>query len=405
MDVPLLPPQWEFLKAKQFETMYTGAFGAGKSRALCYKLIMHAAIPGNFVGLCRKKHTSLRQTTLRTLLMSEGGLPPCLPLGSYSYNKSEQLIKLHGGGEIFTFGFDDWRKVGSLNFGAVGVDEATELDEEEYNMLLGRIRNPADPNRQIFLATNPDSPGHFLYKRFLEKRHPRRKVIHTTTLDNWYLPKDYVETLLTLEGAALQRYVYGKWVAFEGAVYPMFTDEHVVDMPLGAEFFIGIDWGFSQPLGLLLICHLGDGRLHVVDEIYQKGLVPARITEIVSALCAKHDVYLVSCDPSEPAMIEMLNQAEIPADGADNDVMAGIRLVQEHFSKGLLTISPGCEHLRKELQSYQWQDGKDKPIKAFDHLVDSLRYAIMGWTDGIITTEKKSFGRSPSWHPPQGEDW
>jgi len=383
IDIVLLPAQAEFIQAKEPEVLYSGAFGAGKSRGGCYKLLTHAIIPGNFVGLCRKKHTTLRQTTLRTLLKPEGNLPPVLPEGTYTHNRSEQVIHLHGGGDIYHFGFDEETRLGSLNFGACFVDEAIELDREEYEMLLGRIRNVADPNRQLFMATNPGSPGHFLYRRFALGGRPKRgrRVIHTTSLDNVYLPKDYLKSLKTLSGTAYDRYVLGKWVAYEGAVYPMFSARQHVRAYKGPwdEAILSVDWGFTHPFVLLVMVRIAADTIYVAEEIVERGLTSGRMTRYASGMLDRYPVYGVACDPSEPAMIAAYQEAGVPADRADNDVMMGIRAVQERLVGGKLLISPNCPNLIKGLQTYQWKKDLDEPVKVADDEVDALRYGVTWW--------------------------
>lgn len=348
------------------------------------KLLPHAMIPNNLVGLCRKKHTTMRQTTLRTLLKTESGCDPVLPEGTYTHNKSEQLIQLNGGGDIYHFGFDDELKLGSLNFGAIGVDEGIELTKDEYEMLLGRLRNTADPCRQIFIATNPGNPGHFLHDRFYKNKHRSRRVINTTSLDNFFLPKDYIESLQTLEGTAFDRFVMGKWVTYEGAVYPQFTQDHVVEYKGKVhEAIICIDWGFTNPFAAIVFVRMGADTIYAIEEVYQTGLTEEQTKSIVLGLMQRYPVYYVVADPSEPKAIEAFRQAGIPIGGADNDVMGGIRAVQNRLASGTLLINPSCTALIREIQSYSWQDGKDQPVKILDHAIDALRYGVLYWQSAM----------------------
>ena len=148
MDIKVewTPKQSRFLLSDKREVLYSGAYGAGKTRALCYKILIHAIKPGNLVGMCRKTFASMKQTTLRTLLYPDGQLPPVLPAGTYHHRLQDHLIEISGGGSIYYFGLDDPLKAGSLNLGACGIDEAVEIDEADYLMLIGRLRNKADDN-------------------------------------------------------------------------------------------------------------------------------------------------------------------------------------------------------------------------------------------------------------------
>ena len=52
--------------------------------------------------------------------------------------------------------------------------------------------------------------------------------------------------------------------------------------------------------------------------------------------------------------------------------MTGIHKIKTRFSNQSLIISPDCEYMVKELESYCWDKNKDKPVKQFDHLIDPL---------------------------------
>jgi hypothetical protein len=93
--------------------------------------------------------------------------------GSYDHNKSDKVIKIHGGGEIVYFGLDEpagqpaARKIGSLSLTGCAVDEAEELSESDWTALRGRVSVdvPGLP-QQLYGATNPGPPSHHLARRF-----------------------------------------------------------------------------------------------------------------------------------------------------------------------------------------------------------------------------------------------
>jgi len=396
-QIQLLPKQWQFYRANEFEVMYSGAFGAGKSRALCYKLLQHALIPGNFVALVRKTFTSLRHSTLRTLLKEESGLPPVLPEGTYTHNESKHSIQIHGGGEIFYFGLDKAQKYGSLNFGAVAVDEVVELSEDEYNMLAGRCRNTIDPNRQIFSATNPGSHLHFLYPRFFAASNNNRRVIQTTSLDNTFLPPDYTDFLQSLTGQTRSRYVEGRWGAFEGLIYEMFDPAtHLVARPPEQmqRWYLGCDAGYTHPAVTVLAGVDGDGRIHVYRVwSKRKALQDEHVAETVS-LWKSQRCSGCCVDPSAAGLRAALELRGVKCIDTDNDVFNGIRAVQAALNvagdrKPRLTFEPhpSLDPLIMELGSYRWAKSKgenakekDAPVKEFDDCLDATRYIVYSLT-------------------------
>ena len=380
LEIRLLPKQMEFLNANEREVLFSGAFGAGKSQALCHKLLQHARIPGNFVGLCRKERKSLTVTTLRTLI--EEILDPLrAELGAkvYEHQLSKSMISIEGGGRIYYFGFDKDIKMGSLSFGAVAIDEATEIEEREYTMLLGRLRAPQDPNPQLFAACNPSAPSHYLHKRFFEERSESRRVICTKSGDNVFLPEAYQDILGSFAGQARARYVEGQWVAFEGLVYDRW--DRGVFVRDREDYFAwtvcGVDDGFTNPFAVSVWGIDGDGRMHLVREIYQSKLLPAAKVEMLSQVGA--DLYVV--DPSAASLIADMQAAGMNVEPGDNDVRGGILCTQDLFTipgDGIprFTVSPECPAFVREVEAYSWKEGQDKPEPVMDHLMDGWRYLV-----------------------------
>jgi len=380
--VKLLPKQRAFVRAKAFEVMLSGAFGAGKSRGVCYKLLTHAMIPGNFVGLCRKTFADLKKTTLRTLLEPESDLPPVLPRGTYTHNKGDHLIRLNSGGTILYFGFDQELSLGSLNFGAIGIDEGIELTPGEYTMLLGRARNTADPWNQVWTATNPGPPTHFLHERFYNPNGADTVLIETNALENPYLPERYIRLLKSFSGTDYERYVLGKWTAYEGLVYRMDRAVHVVHKEgPWKRILLGVDEGYSNPAVILCIGFDGDMRGHVFREFYKAGIGPKEFVAILKEIAQDVGYERVYIDPSAAGLIADCRTAGLRVAAGDNAVKSGIRTVQDAFAvagDGLprLTIEPSCRHTISEHEGYCWKKGKDEPVKERDHTCDALRYPL-----------------------------
>jgi len=393
LQVEMLPKQIDLMNARQFEVLFSGAFRAGKTRAGCYKLLQWASVPGSFVGLCRKTYTSLKHTTLRTLLKPDGPLPAVLPPGAYKHNKTDHVISIKGGGEILYFGFDHPERMGSLGFDAVLIDEGIELDEDEYTMLLGRCSGQALGYRQIVTVTNPGSPGHFLHGRFYETPDETQRLIETNSLENFFLPRQYIEQLQKLTGTDYERYVLGKWTAYEGLVYRDFSRAvHVCERPgPWQRVIIGVDEGFTHPGVALVVGIDGDGRGHVMREFYQTQVLPADFVARVKAMAGDCEPKLERAyiPPEAAGMIADLKRQSVPAMKAKNAVMDGIRYVTNALmirgdGRPGLTIGPACVDTIREFEAYCWRKGKDEPVKEDDHAMDALRYALFSMRRGKL---------------------
>ena len=171
------PEHRRFFESRAPELIASGWMGAGKSRVLCQKAWNVARMyPGVTVALFRKTAASIPATTGRTFERD---------VVDHRYiakrNRSESWWELTNGSRIYFLGLDPDpltgvpSKVGSLDLGWAGVDEAVELSEGDWIMLLGRLRDPRIPWHQLAAATNPGPPKHWLRLRMLGA--PEREFI------------------------------------------------------------------------------------------------------------------------------------------------------------------------------------------------------------------------------------
>lgn len=390
----LMPKQYDFVfDDEHWELLYSGAFGAGKSRALCCRALRLAQYPGARVGLTRKTLSDLKASTLITLLEADGELPPVLPPGSYVYKRAESRILLKNGGEIVCFGCDNPAKVGSRPLSDVLIDEGIELAKDEYDMLLGRRRGKytrpdgTENTRSIAIATNPGSPTHFLHDRFFDNPHPKRLLITTHTSENYHLPGDYVESLDELTGSARQRYFLGEWVAYEGAIYWMFnTSVHITRKDEEYDYYVaGVDQGFQNP-NIIRVhgCKHGWLGSHVVHEFYRSNVVSPEFVKVCQEIANRYAPITFIIDGSAADLIQQILEVGLHARRQPvTDVLQGIRYVQAALTYSDkqapdLTMDPSCKAGNREYAAYRWKEGgaKEEPIKELDHALDADRYAV-----------------------------
>jgi PBSX family phage terminase large subunit len=384
--------------------MLSGAVAAGKSFLGCWKgFLLNLKYPGNRGLICRKEASSLKGSTIKTLL--EKVIPPSMIIG---YNRQEGVLTHKTGipginSSIVFCGLDKRAdqtyptKIGSTEYGWIFVDEGTELQAGDWQMLMTRIRysiptfkkeqNDIIP-KQLFTATNPDGPHHFLYKFFFESKDKDREVILTTPYDNPYLPKDYIKSLeQSLTGITKERLLFGKWVQAEGIIYKSFDfNKHICDksalLPIKdyKALYFGADSNFPLPRGAVLAGIRGDGTIDIIDEYYQEN---AHVEDMIKWLVdwqKQRDWTVYGFhDPSDPLAIDKLNRTQgISVDKADNKIIPGISEVSRYFDNNLIRINKTCTNLIKELQSYRWKNKGEgeAPLKENDHLCDSLRYLL-----------------------------
>lgn len=326
------------------------------------------------------------------------------------------------GKQIFIIGADDERaeaKIRGATFLGAYVDECSILPESVFKMLISRC---AMNNAKIFATTNPDSPFHWLYKDFLHGN-PDVKSWHFTLEDNPELSKDEREFLRRqYKGLWYQRFIEGRWVQAEGAIYDTFDDEiHCIDFsPPVAEYYIAAcDYGTTNPCCFLSIgVNMNkypniwvDSEYYYDSKVHQRQKTDAEYAEDLKKFTKDRYFKAIYIDPSAASFKQELSKQGIYGLlDANNEVIDGIRFVNKLLNNGQLKISRSCRHLIEEMKGYVWDSkaslkGVERPLKERDHAVDALRYALFTHffnksMDGLKPSDidrwhRESYGHGP----------
>lgn len=386
-----LPTQGEFHAYEGKYAMLAGGWGTGKTKALVLEMAKDIAIPNNYILLGRKDLQDLESTTLKEFYDVYGK-------AVYSTNQKKRIVSFSNGTEIYYTNLDSSRdcmnSVASLNLGAVYVDQCEEISEEMFLTLTkGRLRR--ENTRRVFRGgMNPN--GHdWIWDRFHNKRLPNYKLFIASTLENIYLPPDYVEELLSMPPNWVKRYVYCSFDDFEGLAYNCYV-EQLHRRPLytpgaGEAKFIVVDYGLTNPTCVLFASVDYDGVVRIYDEYYQTDKLISEISAEIKERCPEYNFATLLIDPStkgrekdgRSVWDEFLDNG-LFFEPALNEVSAGINRVNEYFKNNLLFISDNCTNTLWEIGNYRMQDIKpgsmrnnpEKPIKKDDHAMDCLRYLI-----------------------------
>ena len=91
---------------------------------------------------------------------------------------------------------DDVEKLKSIfDLTMIWIEEASELEEGDFNQLDIRLRTDFPYYLQMIITFNPISITHWLKKRFFDKPDKRATVHESTYKDNRFLTKEAIETL------------------------------------------------------------------------------------------------------------------------------------------------------------------------------------------------------------------
>lgn len=378
----------ELFKHHESEVIVAGPAGTGKTYGCLWRLHLAALkYPGMRGIMLRKVQEDLTASALVTYqerVLGAGNFG-VRPFGGSKIKPAG--FQYPNGAELLIGGLDKAEKVMSREYDLIYVNEATELNQEDWELLTTRARWGVMPYQQTFGDCNPQGPNHWLYQRHLDGTTSMLTSIHEdnpTLYDGttWTVKGlAYLAKLDKLSGHTRQRLRHGLWVAAEGAVYPEFTRAtHVkcVDCE-GWAAALGLDLGASHPNALLTMRFSGE-RAHIERELYRTEM---SATEIIDATADEyHDVgaEFVVVDPSSKDIRLDLQKRGLRVRNGQNAITVGIKRVSALLP--FLTVDPSCINTISEFESYRYPDRgtRDVPIDAFNHAMDVVRYLAMELT-------------------------
>lgn len=383
------PHQGQFVRSKKRYILNSGGVGSGKTYSIVIKtLVLCIENPGIFILIGAQTYPLLRDTTLREFLNI------CPQAILKSFNKTQNHFTLMNGSEIIFRSFDDPNKLKSLNLGACGIEEMTDIHEDIFKMLRTRMRQDGMPGC-IYGATNPGTFGNWVYKNFIESPIDNSEVIYSISADNIYLPKEYLQDLETMKKSNpeyYERMVMGKWGMLEGVIYNFPVKQRLKELPekkLIHRWTAGLDFGYTHPTAMVIVGER-DKVKYVYDEVYRHKMTSADIIDIVKQKMEQYNLEIIYCDGSRPEIIEDLQRAGIPAVVAIKDVFDGIMYVKGEIGNERLFVSQGCKYVLREFDSYIWDAKntiKEVPLKINDDCMDALRYDLYSESKSYVGIE------------------
>lgn len=190
-----------------------GGGGSGKSIFAGRKILERVTTePGHRWLVCRKVGKTIRDSCFAQL---RGQIAEHYPDAGARVNKGDMWIGFPNGSEILFAGLDDVEKLKSIyNITGIWIEEASELQEGDFNQLDIRLRTDFRYYLQMILTFNPISINHWLKKRFWDQRDPRARVHESTYRDNRFLTREAVDTLLGFQETDpyyYMVYALGQW--------------------------------------------------------------------------------------------------------------------------------------------------------------------------------------------------
>ena len=293
------------------------------------------------------------------------------------------------GRKIYLEGANDARaesKIRGMTLQGAYCDELTLYGEDFFTMMLSRL---SESNAKLFATTNPDTPMHWLNKKYIERRHELNMLLMTFLIDdNTFLDTKYVEELKKeYVGVFYDRFIKGEWIVAEGLVYDFFQSKKdtiikTIDMNDYNEFYVSIDYGTINPCSMGLWGVNGEGAARIRESYFDSRKEGRQRTDeehyqALVELVRDFPITRVIVDPSAASFIECIRRhGDFRVKPAINSVIDGIRITSSLLNSGMIRIDPSCKDCIREFGLYRWDEKKtsDTVLKENDHAMDEVRY-------------------------------
>lgn len=412
-------PQTEALTRTEFEILYGGARGGGKTDAGIAWLLRYINNPLYRALIIRKNADDLSDWIARAKRMYQDtfaefiGKPAEIRFPSGATFKTGHLKDE-----------DAYTKYQGHEYQRMLIEELNQIPfEESYLKLISSCRSviPEIPP-QVFATTNPGGIGHnWIKARFVDgtlwgspqtdsKTHRSRIFIPAKITDNPTLMQvdpAYIQFLEGLPPMLKKAWRDGSWDIVAGQVFTEWSFEtHVVEpfkIPKDWNKWIAMDWGVNKPFAVGWYAQDSDGRTYLYRELYMNGLgfeqkfgvalTPQRLAKVIINITrdAEENYLLCIADPSmwnDPtggeSIAETMLREGLKLMPADNDRINGLARYRQALSiapdsKPWYQVFSSCVDTIRTIPvlPYDLRKVEDVDTDVEDHCYDRDRYFFM----------------------------
>jgi len=404
--------QQEFLGRTEFEVLFGGAAGPGKSSALLMAALEHVDTPGYAALLLRRTYADL---ALPGAIMDRA--ESWLQGSGANWNGTDKKWTFPSGA-VLQFGYledeKDKYRYQSAEFQFVGFDELTQFSETQYKYMLSRVRRTRDSSipLRVRSASNPGGVGHdWVFKRFVD---PKSRDVDAVFIparmgDNPHLDvEEYRRALSKLDSATRRQLEEGAWIRdTQGLIYKYDDARNGADSPPSGywEYVLGIDLGASEskPTTAFTVWAYSYTKPHeiwTIESSKHAAMIPSTVAERIQEYQSQYDTAHMVCDAGAlgkgyvEEFRQRYNLAVEPARKADK--LGYRKLMNGDFERGVIrVVRATCESLIEEWNTVSWDEkGLDAEKGAVTHESDAALYA---WREA-----RHWLAQVPDVVPPQG---
>lgn len=383
--------------------VFYGGRGSGKTQFVFDKLVLKGLKERRNILLMRKTTANCKPSVWKELKASVERFK----LTKYfKFYESDYSAVCELTGTTFKCqGLDNPEKIkGFSEISDVLLEEGTDFSLADFELIDGTVRSVRYKlPLQLYILFNPISKANWVYKRFgfdTGITPPNTFIQKTTYLDNPYLSADYLARMEDMKRTNPNRWkieALGDFVTLDRLVFENWKSEGFDIADIKGQLLCGLDFGFQVDVSAFVASILDEDnkRIYIFKEWGDTGKTNADLVNIITSLGFAKSVIIA--DSAEPKSIVEIKRGGIikikPAVKGPDSVMYGLQKLMNYE----IIVHPSCTEIITEFENYSWQKDKatgeyiNKPIDAFNHYIDALRYSLQCAQTKLKTLDKNLF--------------
>jgi PBSX family phage terminase large subunit len=380
------------IKSGAKHVLLFGGSRSGKTTVLVMAVIYRALrFSGSRHLICRYRAKDARSSVLRETLLP--WLTNTIGTNGYTYLAHENMLTLCNGSEIWIGGLGDREQADKIlghEYNTIYFNEISQLSYAAVTTAYSRLAMNVPGCRNLFLYDcNPGSPLHWAYKIFvlkktflagepLEKPELYASMVLNPEDNREHLPEDYISDILdALPEKQRARFRDGLWVKAEGVVYDRFDESMIIAPGELPERFDRLAAGQDFGLNITNVkIGIAGENIYVIADYGSYNMTTKSFNAELEARgwfgkAGNHEGFPVFCDPAGGERIQEISGGV----KANNSVEAGIDYISAKIERGQFFVSSACSGVLSEIWDY-CRDEEGEIVKANDHYMDALRYAV-----------------------------
>lgn len=244
---------FRFASQKEDAIICDGAVRSGKTLSMSVAFILWAMayFKNTNFAICGKTIQSAERNILRPLMQVDA----LHEVFTLKYLRGDRVLIITAEdyeNRIYLFGGKDessYTLIQGITLAGVLFDEVALMPKSFVDQAIARTLSIV--HAKLWFNCNPESPHHWFYKEWIENpKNKSVKRLHFLMEDNPILGYAEIEKAKTMfSGVFYDRYILGRWVQAEGAIYKIFAEnkaKYYTDKPEYDFIQVGLDFGGNK---------------------------------------------------------------------------------------------------------------------------------------------------------------